>query len=235
VDGNPGLVLVHGGRHDSRCWQPTIDAIARLAPARRVLPVNMPGRQRIPGDLDNLTVGDCAIAIRRQIDDAGLDQVVLAGHSLAGIVLLTLAAELGPGRIRGLVALACCVPPNGQRMVDVLSPPVRAVAALTGHNIPRWVAGGLFCNDMTSAQRAFSLSTMVPESPRLPYEPIDLTRIPPGVPRRWILTRQDRALSPAKQRRFAANLGAAFIDEIDAGHNAMISPDVVAALLLSEG
>jgi len=23
------LVLIHGGQHDSRCWQPTIDAINR--------------------------------------------------------------------------------------------------------------------------------------------------------------------------------------------------------------
>jgi len=48
------LVLIHGGQHDSRCWQPTVDAINREAPGTRILAVNLPGRMGVPGDLDTM-------------------------------------------------------------------------------------------------------------------------------------------------------------------------------------
>jgi hypothetical protein len=47
------LVLIHGGQHDSRCWQPTIDAITRDAPG------TLPPRQQrkfidIPGGVEEV-------------------------------------------------------------------------------------------------------------------------------------------------------------------------------------
>src|ERR1700749_197683 len=65
------LVLIHGGQHDSRCWQPTLDVITRDAPGTHVLTVNLPGRQDVPGALDALTIADCVAAAVRPSGAAG--------------------------------------------------------------------------------------------------------------------------------------------------------------------
>jgi pimeloyl-ACP methyl ester carboxylesterase len=226
-DGNTALVLVHGGQHDSRCWQPTTQALARQAPAVRTLAVNLPGRQGVPGDLATVTVQDCVDAVVAQIEDAGLDDVVLVGHSLAGVTMPGIAAKLGPGRVRRLVFLASCVPPQGKRVLDTLFPPIRAVVTLSNGTMPRWVARRMFCNGMTPEQEAFTLGGLVPDAPALASERVDRSDLSPDIPRSWVLTLRDRSLSPKQQRRFVANLGGVDeVIELDTCHNAMISaPD----------
>src|ERR1700749_2635263 len=81
------LVLIHGGQHDSRCWQPTIDAINRDAPGTRILAVNLPGRMGVPGDLDTMGIADCVEPPVAQVAQAGLDDIVLVGHSMAGLTV----------------------------------------------------------------------------------------------------------------------------------------------------
>jgi pimeloyl-ACP methyl ester carboxylesterase len=233
--GSAALVLVHGGQHDSRCWQPTIDVINRDAPGTRILAVNLPGRMGVPGDLDTLGIAECVEAAVSQIEQAGLGDIVLVGHSMAGLTVPGVAAKLGADRVRRIICVACSVPPQGKRILDTLIPPIRLAVSRAKKELPPWMAQWMFTNGMTPQQRAFSLSVLVPDSARLAFETVDRSGLPGRIPRSWVLTRRDHSLPPPQQRRFIDNLGGVDeVIELDTCHNAMISkPDELAAILLA--
>ena len=83
--GGVGLVLVHGGGHDARCWDRLIDAVAAQSDVR-VLAVDLPGRGTHPGPLRGLTVAACVDAVVDQIRGSELQRMVLVGHSMAGMM-----------------------------------------------------------------------------------------------------------------------------------------------------
>jgi pimeloyl-ACP methyl ester carboxylesterase len=230
-----GIVLVHGGKHDSRYWQPTVDALRRRDPALSVHAVDLPGRRGMLGDM---TLAGCVKSAVEQIDGAGLDTMLLVGHSLAGVTVPGIATALGADRVRRIVAVSCCVPPQGQTTADTVSFPTRLVARLLEHvDMPRWLARELFCNGMSKEQAELSLRLLVPDAPDTPglsRAPADRSNLPTSIPRSWVLTLRDRAIPPRVQLRFAANLGASEIVPLDTGHNAMIAdPDALAAILLA--
>jgi pimeloyl-ACP methyl ester carboxylesterase len=80
----PALVLVHGGGHAADCWEPTIDELHRQSRELTVLAVDLPGRRRKTGDLLHLTIADFVESVVGDIEDAGLGNIVLVGHSMAG-------------------------------------------------------------------------------------------------------------------------------------------------------
>jgi pimeloyl-ACP methyl ester carboxylesterase len=230
-----GIVLVHGGKHDSRCWQPTVDALRQRDPALSVHAVDLPGRRGMLGDM---TLAGCVESAVEQIDSAGLDTMLLVGHSLAGVTVPGIATALGADRVRRIVAVSCCVPPQGKTTADTVSFPTRLVARLLEHvDMPRWLARELFCNGMSKEQAERSLGWLVPDAPDTPglsRAAVDRSSLPASIPRSWVLTLRDRAIPPRVQLRFAANLGASEIVPLDTGHNAMIAaPDALAAILLA--
>jgi pimeloyl-ACP methyl ester carboxylesterase len=87
---------------------------------------------------------------------------------------------------------------------------------------------------MTAQQRRFTLSRLYPESARIPAEPVDRSGLPADVPRTWILTTRDRALSVSSQRASIEELGGVeTLIPIDACHEVMIShPDRLAQILV---
>jgi pimeloyl-ACP methyl ester carboxylesterase len=230
-----GIVLVHGGKHDSRYWQPTVDVLRQRDPALCVHAVDLPGRQGMSGEM---TLAGCVQSAVDQINNAGLDTLLLVGHSLAGVTVPGIATALGADRVRRIVAVSCVVPPEGQTTADTVSFVTRLVARLLDHvDMPRWLARELFCNGMSKEQAELSLSWLVPDAPDTPglsRAPADRSGLPARIPRTWVLTLRDRAIPPRVQLRFAANLGAAEIVPLDTGHNAMIAdPGALADILLA--
>jgi pimeloyl-ACP methyl ester carboxylesterase len=234
-----GLVLVHGGQHAGDCWEPTVDRLRHRSPRTPVLAVDLPGRRAAPGDLSTVTVADWVDAAVAQIEAAGLDQVVVVGHSMAGLTVPGVVTRLGADRVRRMILIAAAVPPAGHSIVETLRGPLgwyarRAARRGAPTLMPRALAAASFCNGMTRAQRRFTLDRLYPESTRVVAEPADRSALPGDVPRTWILTRRDRAQSPRTQRRAIESLGGVDeVVELDTCHDAMISaPDELAAILL---
>lgn len=202
--------------------------------------MDLPGRGRAPGNLDSATRDDFVEAVIQSIEDRGLDEIILVGHSLAGATIPEVAIRLGSRRVKRLVFVATLLPPNGTSPMDSLGCTLRAVARWAARRSPTiapihpMIASYAFCNGMTAAQRSFSLSDVRAESLTLVTTPVDRSALSAEIPRTWVLTRRDRTLAPTKQRRFIADLG--YVDdviEIDACHNVMIShPEQLAAALL---
>jgi pimeloyl-ACP methyl ester carboxylesterase len=95
----PALVLVHGNAHASDCWGLTIHEIHRLAPELTVLAVDLPGRRGKPGDLRTLAIGDFVDSVVGDIEEAGLNDVVIVGHSMAGLTVPGVVTKLGSGPV----------------------------------------------------------------------------------------------------------------------------------------
>jgi pimeloyl-ACP methyl ester carboxylesterase len=100
------LVLVHGLAGSWRWWSPLLERLARM---HRVHAIDVP-RQRgsVPGTA-------LSAWLARKLDEAELDQVDLAGHSLGGLVAAELAA-LRPERVRRLVLVAPAGIPCGRSL-----------------------------------------------------------------------------------------------------------------------
>jgi pimeloyl-ACP methyl ester carboxylesterase len=236
----PALVLVHGGEHSADCWDLTVDELGRQAPELRVLAVDLPGHGATPGDLATVTIADCVRSAVAQIEAAGLDDVVVVGHSLAGLTVPGVVAKLGPSRVREMILAACSVPPQGMAIIDVLGGPlawyVRRAVGLRKPpaTTPKLVATLLFCNGMTRGQRRFALSRIHPEAVTIVAEPADRSDLPDDVPRTWIMTLRDRPLSVRAQFRSIAALGGVqTLTPVDTCHDLMVSePELLAKILI---
>lgn len=229
ASGTP-YVLVHGGGFDSRCWELLLPHLDRPA-----LAVDLPGRGRHPADLRRVTFADCARSVYEDIDAAGLDEVVLVGHSLAGCSMPAIAGLLG-ARVRHAVFVACTVPEHGQSVVDTLEPEVREMAhQVADHDpapMPPEVARIVIGQDLSDEQFAWCAARTVAEAPPLTFDPVDLSGLPPALPRTWIRTLRDIVVPADKQLRFVANVADCDVVDLDSGHMCMVSrPQELAALL----
>lgn len=235
-----GIVFVHGGQHTGGCWSRTVAEIERQAPGTPTLAVDLPGRGAEPGDLATLTIGECVESAIRQIDRAGIERLVLVGHSMAGITLPGVAQRLGADRIAHMIYVACCVPPQGTTVVSTLKPPVSWIAGSmarlqkVSRPLPGPAARWMFANGMSKEDRALVVAGLVKESATVTREPVDRSAMP-DLPTTWVLTLRDNSLKPAAQRAFAQNLGNVDeIIEIDACHNVMMSePQELARIILA--
>jgi pimeloyl-ACP methyl ester carboxylesterase len=225
------FVLVHGGGHGAWCW----DAVTPLlnAPA---LAVDLPGRGSHPADLATVTQQACVDTVVTQILTRDLTDVVLAGHSLAGVTVPGVAARV-PERIQHLVLFAGLVPPEGRSVVDTLPPGLRQLTRLmlprsATRKMPTMVLRRTLCNDMDARKARLTLDRVGPDAPALMGQPVSRQGLPDGMPRTYVRFTADRYLTRRKAARMAANLGATRVLEIGAGHDGVISqPGRVAAVL----
>src|ERR1700710_1096497 len=223
----PDLVLVHGGEHAGDCWDLVVAELRRLEPEVRILAVDLPGRGRTPGDLTTATIGQWVDSVVADIEGAGLGDIVIVGHSMAGVTVPGVVAKLGSSRVREMILATAFVPPQGSTIADTLGGPLAMVARSAARigrpmKIPAPAARWAFCNGMTPAQRRLAMSKLHAESARIPGEPVDRSGLPADVPRTWILTTRDRALSVASQHASMAALGGVdTVVPVDACHEEM--------------
>jgi hypothetical protein len=116
--------------------------VQQRAPEIQVLPIDLPGRRSKPGDLTRLTIADWVDSVVADIDTAGLDDVVIVGHSVAGLTVPGVVTRLGAPRVRELILATVFVPPQGAALVDTLPGPGtlfarRAAKKGTPGNLPR--------------------------------------------------------------------------------------------------
>ncbi|GAA0823484.1 alpha/beta fold hydrolase [Streptosporangium amethystogenes subsp. fukuiense] len=119
-------VLVHGGWHGGWHWD---DVAARLRNAGAdVHAPTLTGLAERAGEATARTDMSTHVAdVVRVIDEHGLDDVVLVGHSYGGMVITGVAAERGD-RLAELVYLDAFVPQDGQSVGDLLGPDFTAAA-----------------------------------------------------------------------------------------------------------
>jgi pimeloyl-ACP methyl ester carboxylesterase len=226
------MVLVHGGGLGKECWDPMLPFLDG-----DVLAVDLPGRGDRPADLSQIGIAEFVDAVVDEIVSRDLHDVVLVGHSLAGLTIPQVAGR-APDRIRALVFVSCTVPRDGQSTYDTLDPEIQALSdaapseALT--TLDPEIAKAVFYHDVADPDvLEWALSLLVPEAPASVTDPMILRTMPEEIRRVWIRLDDDRIVVPEKQDRFVENLGGCEVLELDAGHMAMISRPRDLARLLS--
>ena len=221
------FVLVHGAVHGGWCWERVVPLLEVSPRVEEVVAVDLVGHgaRLEEKPLDDICLDDYADDVVREVEGRDLHDVVLVGHSLAGITL-PLAAQRLVSRLRRLVYLSTTNPPVGKsvedRMNDPRSPISRAVDFET-----------MFCNDLDEDASAWLLSRLGPEPPGPMAEKVTVAVGPPGIPSTYILLEKDEALPPAFQREQARTAQVDEVVSLDAGHSAFASrPQELAELLL---
>lgn len=235
----PALVLVHGGGLAADSWELTVEEIRQRAPELTVLVVDLPGRRGKPGNLLTLTIADFVESVIDDIADAGLGDIVVVGHSMAGLVVPGVVTKLGSSRVRELVLATAFVPPEGKSLVDTLTGPWALTARRNAKKggLSQTPAIGVrltYLNGVPRARRKFIAGKVYPESARMLAEKVSRHGMPDEVPRTWILTTRDRALSVKLQHKGIDAIGGVqTIVPLDTCHCPMVSePERLAEILV---
>jgi len=108
------IVLVHGAWSDATAWL-GVEPLLR-AQGHEVISVNLPGHGSDATSFATISLQTYVDAVKNVIGDR--KNVVLVGHSMAGIVISQVAEEI-PGQIKELVYLAAYLPKNGESLLSL--------------------------------------------------------------------------------------------------------------------
>ena len=235
------FVFLHGGGQGGWVWNETIDALHRQAGAgaHRTLALDGPGcgdkRER---DTSALTFDAINAELVSDIEAAGLRDVVLVGHSQAGIHMPEMAA-LRPGLFRQLIFVTTTAPDQGmtvaQMTAERLHPGGHPFSDTSLSMRERY--GRMFCNDMKAEEAEEFLDNLgYDQWPASCYSQRDwsfdhLAALPVS----YVLCLTDAILPLEWQERFAARVHARSTPRIDAAHQVMNTrPNALAEVLLRE-
>ena len=93
----PTICFVHGSGGNARVWDRQVDGLA----GHKTLAVDLPGHGPAGGH-GRESIAEYAADVRAELDAAGLDRVVLVGHSMGGAIAQMFALQY-PDRLDGLV------------------------------------------------------------------------------------------------------------------------------------
>jgi len=196
------FVLVHGAMHGAWCWSRVVPLLEADSRVGDVIAVDLPGRgaTRDAKPLSEITLDDYVEHVVGEIEGRDLHDVVLVGHSLAGLTLPPVSHRVR-SRMRRVVYLAASFPGEGRCVNELmdhpLSPVTRGVSVET-----------MFCNDLDEETSQWLLSQLCEEPPRLMEEPVKISQAPPGLACTFVVLGRDETLPPDYQREQAQTAAA---------------------------
>lgn len=215
--------LVHGAYHGTWQWGPLVAELERRG--QRSVCVNLP--------VDDPACGVPDYAATAAQAFAGIDDLVVVGHSLGGRVV-PFVAELLP--VRGLVFLAGAVQagvfgpvPGGPSLLIAEADHTVGEDGLI--RIPGPAAERYFYHDVPPSLRAWAGTQLRPQAARA-RGPERVVRLDPQPPLAYIVCTADQAISPDWQRAAAVETLRVRPYEIPGGHSPFLSrPNELAELL----
>jgi pimeloyl-ACP methyl ester carboxylesterase len=228
------FVLVHGGGHGGWCWQPVARRLR--AAGHEVHAPTLTGLGERRHLLSAETGLDTHIEdISQLLFHEDLRDVVLVGHSYGGMVI-TGAADRCPERIARLVYLDAAIPQSGERLVDS-SPGLAQFddSRMTGGvRLGLWPEGviGPLYGVTDPALAEWALPRLAPHPWKTFEDRLALQRPDKvaAIPRAIVNCTATLHRRPAEMLPRWSN--AAYVREIDTGHDLMLTePDEVARLL----
>jgi|WetSurMetagenome_2_1015567.scaffolds.fasta_scaffold02998_9 pimeloyl-ACP methyl ester carboxylesterase len=232
------FLLIHGGSHGAWCWEGVIRELDRIG-CKAHAP-DLPGGGDDSTPRASVTFNSYVSAVNAFIESEDLQDFVLVGHSLAGIILPDIVAA-NRKLVREVVFIAAFVLERGERAIDLIEPGLvpeyyRLAEASPEHSlmVPYPIARQRFFSDLSdaAARTAYAKLTPQPLAPYLKPAPHGARSI--GSISRYVICRNDQNLLFDLCRRLADKLGG-MIEEIDAGHDVMLSKPTELATLLAEG
>jgi pimeloyl-ACP methyl ester carboxylesterase len=231
------FVLVHGAWQAPYVWD-NVKATLQKQGAQ-VITVELPGHGADQTPPQNLTLD----VYRDKVIDALNNvngKVILVGHSLGGMVI-SAVAEKAPSKIEKLVYIAAYMPVSGQSLKDLaqtdkdsqLSTALMPSADQLTFGVAQAQIVNIFIQDGSDAVKNLVLQNYRPE-PAIPFtNPVSLTTANYGaIPKVYIKTLQDHAVSPALQTSMISANGVTTVYKLNTSHSPFLSkPDSVSILL----
>jgi pimeloyl-ACP methyl ester carboxylesterase len=220
--------LIHGGGMGAWCWERVIPELERRGCTVAVVD--------LPVDDDAAGLDEYARFCAQAFVD--LDEPIVVGHSLGGLVVPLVAAELAARR---MVFLCAMVPEPGRSAAQQLAPDPTMVAAeiAPGGNdtdiepaTPEQAIALLY-QDCTHADALWALSQMRRQSD-VPWRQPNPLAVWPGIASTYIVGADDRCVLPTWGRGVSiGRLGAPAV-ELPTGHSPFVSaPQLLADALLA--
>lgn len=239
------FAFLHGGGQGSWVWQSTIAALDALTEGKsgRVLALDVPGCGEKRGrDTSNISFAGIIDELIADLEDAGMRDVVLVGHSQAGTVLPHLV-EKRPDLFRRLIYVSCSIPLPGQNVIQMINDVHRNDENIEAAPQERTITGQrerteiMFCNDMAEEEAAEFIARLGDDQwPSDSYVETNwqFKRLE-EVPATYVVCLRDNILPESWQQAFADRFGAERLIMIDAGHQVMNTrPHALAEALLRE-
>ncbi|MBJ19681.1 MAG: alpha/beta hydrolase [bacterium] len=218
------FVLVHGGFHGAWCWDRLLPHLGKPA-----LAVDLPGRGKHPAPMEEVNIEACVRSVITDMDAAGLERVVLVGHSLGGATVPVVAAA-APDRVAHLVLISCIMAPDGGAVIDAFPDETRELmrrrlgeSTEAKSEMDETTHRELLGADMSEEEIRWVLQHVGPDSKHLFTDRASRAGLPQTLPRTYVRLRRDDAVPWELQEDMIALLPGLQIEEIDSGHNVMIT------------
>lgn len=237
------FALLHGGGQGSWVWD---DVTGLLSAFEGIdcIPLDVPGCGTKRGrDASAMEFDDIARELVSDIEAAGMRDVVLVGHSQAGMQMPRMV-EFAPTLFRKLVYVSCSAPPAGTNLLELIGECLHGehedkvgypLDPATTSFEERFAV--MFCNDMSAPDREAFLAKLGHDMwPMSSYTYRDWRYDHLGsVASTYVLCERDKSLPPAWQERFAEMLQVDQLVRIDAGHQVMnTQPQTLVDALIAE-
>ncbi len=222
------FILVHGAWHGAWCWYKVLPELR--ARGHSVEAVDLPSHGIDHTPISEVSPAAYAARVGEALDRAGRP-AVLVGHSMGGLVI-SLAAEHYAERVERLVYLTAFMMRAGDSLLSTISEgagdraQIPMVPAPDGSSV-RVRDDALvdtFYADCSAADVALARACLTPQRADIFQHALPTTQARWGqVPRDYIVCEQDRAITPATQRRMIANVGCERVVSMDTSHSPFFS------------
>jgi pimeloyl-ACP methyl ester carboxylesterase len=232
------IVIVHGAFQNAAAWSTV--AAWLTAKGHDVEVVDLPGRDA-KGDLSKVNLAAYRDAARAVID-AKTEPVFLVGHSFGGFTISNVA-DADVAMVKKLIYVAAYVPKSGESMqalsaMDktnkftqqnfVLAPDYSYADVLEADR------GLIFANDGTPEVQATVTKTLLREPLGPIAEPLTLSAVLDSVPKAYVRTLKDNAVSIVLQDMMVERSGIKQVVSLDTGHSPFITrPEETAGAILA--
>lgn len=220
------FILVHGAFLGEWCWEKVTPSLQQAG--HKVIAFDLPSHGNDPTPPSSVSLKDYCDAVCQKIDEQE-NKAILVGHSLGGMVI-TQVAEYRPHKIEALVYLSALIPMNGESLMTLSEkykmPPLPITLSEDQMHImlnPSSVRE-LFYNNC-SEEIVIKIEGKLSPQPLLPYiTKIEITDENYGrIPRYYIETLKDNALSLETQRQMNTNVPCQAVFTINTDHSPFLS------------
>jgi pimeloyl-ACP methyl ester carboxylesterase len=229
VTPNKTFILIHGAWHGAWCWH-------KLTPL-----LEASGARVIAPDLASMdSFDDCAYRVTEIVEQE--PGGVLLGHSLGGAIA-SRVAELAPDAIRRLVYLCAYLLPDGGSVAEearrdshsLVAPNMVSVRRGLTCKVRDEVLRETFYGECRDEDFEYARARLTPGALRLLAAPVRTTAGRFGrVPRAYIETLRDRAVTHAAQSRMQSVLPCDPVFTLATDHSPFLSqPEALARILIS--
>ena len=220
------FVLVHGGSHGAWCWERLRPELARHGYRSHAL--DLPGHGQDATPRQQVTWLSQVEALDRFVQELGTNDVILVGHSLAG-VLIPEVANRSRDVVQQLVFLASMVLDPGECALDTMDPDVRAqYLEMAEPSADRTVlldyeiARVKFFRGLSDAEARECYEKTTPQPFDVFAEPARIRVSDLEIPVRYLGFTQDAAIPRERALGFARKAGVP-IEMMESAHGAMLS------------